>query len=356
MKVSKNIKIKTSKISPKTFLKENIYDDLKTLQIPKKKIKVSTSEFEIPEFHEYDKLLQLNYNVAQLKSISRFYKQKVSGNKQQLIFRLYNYLKYSLFSIKIQKMVRGYLFRTFLNIHGPAIKNRKCTNEKDFLTFENVKDIPFEQFYSYKDKDNFIYGFDICTLYNMLQNNDYKKNPYNRNDLPDKILKDIKRIVKMGRKLNFKTNIKLQKSENALSSEKKMELRAIEIFQKMDNMGYITDASWITNLTRSRCIKYIRELQDVWDYRAQISNEIKHNICPNGSPFYAMHPAFATTKTELFLKNTILTIINKLISSGINEESRSLGCMYVLGTMTIVSVPAANSLPWLYESFMLNQQ
>ena len=47
--------------------------------------------------------------------------------------------------------------------------------------------------------------------------------------------------------------------------------------------------------------------------------------------------------------------IEKLTPSGANEESRSLGGFYALGTITIVSVNAANALPWLYESFLTQQ-
>ena len=354
LKNAMNIKLKN--ISPKTFLKDHIYDDMKNVQIPKKKIKITASEFEIPNYYEYDKLVKYNFNVLQLKSIARFYKQKVSGNKPQLIFRLYNYLKYSYFIIKIQKITRGRLFRQFLYLHGPAIKNRKCVNEKDFLTFQKIKDIPYEQFYSFKDKDGFIYGFDICTIYNMLKNNGYNQNPYNRNPLPKNIYKKIKKIVKMGKKLKIPLNIKLEINDN-LTSEKKLELRAIEVFQKIDQFGYITDSNWITRLTRSRSIRYMRELDDVWNYRAQITNETKQKICPNSSPFSGVNiHAIASTKTDLYLKNTILNIIEKLITEGVDQESRSLGCMYALGTITIVSSSAADSLPWLYESFMINQQ
>lgn len=353
--LNKNIKIKS--ISPKTFLKENIYDNIKDLPNVKKKIKVREEEFEIPEYNEYDRILKLNFNVKQLKSIARFYKQKVTGNKPQLIFRLYNYLKYSYFVIKIQKYVRGHLFRVFLKMHGPAIKHRKCVNEQDFLTFQNVKDIPYQQFYSYKDKDGFIYGFDICTLYNMLKSNNYKKNPYNRNELPCDIYQNIKKIVKMAKKIKINLNVKLETNDDNLSSEKTLELRAIEVFQKIDNMGYITDSNWIVRLHRSRCIRYLRELDDVWNYRAQISNETKFKICPNGSPFYGINiNIISSTKSDLFIKNKILDVIERLITNGVDDESRSLGCMYALGTITIVSSSAASSLPWLYESFMPHQQ
>jgi len=352
-KNEKNIKLKV--LSPKTFLKNKIYDDIKNIQVPKKKIKVNVSEFEIPNYDEYNNIIKINFNVRQLKSIARYYKQKISGNKPQLIFRLYNYLKYSYYIIKIQKITRGYLFRTFLNLHGPAIKNKKCVNDKDFLTFQKIDKIPYEQFYSFKDKDNFIYGFDICTIYNMLKNNGYDKNPYNRNPLPINTYKNIKKIVKMAKKLKIPLKIKLEINDN-LTSEKKLDLRAIEVFQKIDNFGYITDSNWITRLTRSRCIRYMRELDDVWNYRAQIANDTKLKICPNGTPFHGINIHIITsTKTDLYLKNIILNVIERLITQGIDEESRSLGCMYALGTITIVSNSAAASLPWLYESFMINQ-
>ena len=55
----------------------------------KKKRKVSKIEFEVPKCVHYDKLLKLNYNTKQLKEILKYYKQKSSGNKNQLIVRCY---------------------------------------------------------------------------------------------------------------------------------------------------------------------------------------------------------------------------------------------------------------------------
>ena len=128
----------------------------------------------------------------------------------------------------------------------------------------------------------------------------------------------------------------------------------INIFQKFDDMGFITDSKWVMSLNRNRCKRYLRELEDVWNYRSQISNEVKQNIIPpNGKLFnnINLHQLF-NTKTELYLKNIILDFIEKLTTSGINQESRSLGGFYALGTITIVSVHSANALPWLYDSFL----
>lgn len=346
---------KISKLSPKTFLKYYVYEEIKDLKKTKSKKKIKISKFEIPKYSEYNKLIRLNYNVPQLRCISKKYSQRISGNKPQLIFNLYNYLKYSYFSIKIQKIFRKYLVNRFIKLVGPACHNRKCVNDNDFLTLKSLKKIPFYQFYSFKDNDDFIYGFDICSIYNMLCENSYVKNPYNRNDLPKNTIYDIKKIVKLGKILNLPLNIKIENELNDLSFKKKTELRAIQVFQKFDSMGFITDSNWIMRLSRNRVIRYLRELEDVWNYRTQISAEIKRNIIPpNGVLFTVNINQICSSKSDLFLKNLILDSIEKLTTKGINQEARSLGGFYALGTITIVSTSAANSLPWLYESFYTN--
>jgi hypothetical protein len=285
IKINKKI-TKHPIISPKTFLKTYIFDDITEKCRKKSKRKIKADDFEIPEFIDYDNLINKNYNVSQLKSISRHYNQKVSGNKNELIYNLYNYLKYSSFCLKIQKIYKGYIVRKFFDLHGPSVFNKKCLNEKDFLTFQKISEIPFYQLYTYKDKDNFVYGFDICSIWNMLKDNEYTKNPYNRNDLPIDTLKNIKKIIRLTKKLGYPLNIVIKSDIEDLSDEKKLELDALSIFQMIDGMGFITDSNWLINLSRNRCIMYIRELSDVWNYRAQLTLQAKQEIIPpNGKLF-----------------------------------------------------------------------
>ena len=41
-------------------------------------------------------------------------------------------------------------------------------SEKEFKESEPIKEIMFSQFISYKDTDDFIYGFDMISLYNLM--------------------------------------------------------------------------------------------------------------------------------------------------------------------------------------------
>ena len=50
------------------------------------------------------------------------------------------------------------------------------------------------------------------------------------------------------------------------------------------------------------------------------------------------------------LKSKALTIMEKMVNTGVNNESKYLGSTYVLCSLTLVSKEAASSMPWLYES------
>ena len=136
----------------------------KTMPQIKKTGKVSDENVIIPTTKSYDILLRNNYNLQQLKTIAKHYKMKISGNKNELVNRLYVFLKLSSIIVKIQKIFRGNVQRKYNQLHGPAfLKRELCTNQSDFLTMEEMKDMDATQFFSFKDSDGFIYGFDIIS-------------------------------------------------------------------------------------------------------------------------------------------------------------------------------------------------
>ena len=54
-------------------------------------------DFVVPTFMNFMKIVELNYNVKQLKEMCKEYKLKISGCKNELKYRLFNYLKFSKF-------------------------------------------------------------------------------------------------------------------------------------------------------------------------------------------------------------------------------------------------------------------
>jgi len=341
----------TNTKSPQSYLKNILYEPVPK-ETCRKKTKISKEEFQIPDFSEYNHLASLNFNVRQLKQICKYYKQKRSGNKSELIFRLYNFLKFSFYAVSIQSLWHGFIRRKYNCLRGPAVLNYgKCINNTDFVTLHNLTTLPQHQFFSYNDKDNFIYGFDICSLYNLISKSDGQpKNPYNRANIPVKCVQNINYILRLSKLFDDKIKIDLEDSLAGLSLEKKVLLFSVSVFQRIDELGNNSDFRWFLSLSRIRLIRFVRELIDIWCYRANISPIVKRQICPpTGNPFIGLNINNVDLPI-LKLKKRVLLVLNNLVVKGINRESKTLGALYILTALTLVSKEAAEARPELYES------
>ena len=119
---------------------------------------ISEKNFFIPNIEQYSLLLNYNYKIKQLQKICKHYKQKTTGKKSELLNNIYNYLKLSANSVKLQKLIRGFLLRTHNHYRGPAYYNRSlCNNDTDFYSYDSIDDINDKYFYSYKDSNDFIW-------------------------------------------------------------------------------------------------------------------------------------------------------------------------------------------------------
>ena len=329
----------------------------KTIPQIKKATKINDENIVIPTIETINLLTEHNFNAQQLKIFAKHYKIKTTGNKQQLFIRIYSFLKLSKDATKIQKIGRGYLQKKYNKLHGPAFFYRKiCTNDTDFLTGDELQDIPYSQFISYKDNDDFVYGFDMISLYNLvvksLQVSPIVKNPYNRNNIPSYLILNIKSLIRISKILRIPLDLVIQDDTVDLSDEKTIELRALSLFQNIDSLGNYSSPTWFLSLNRNQTIKMFRELIDIWDYRAQINNDTKRAICPpHGILMNHNLNIIFNEQNLLKLRKYILDVMERLVNSGIDNDSKTLGAYYVLGALTIVSENAATALPWLFQSF-----
>lgn len=316
------------------------------------KKKVSEVEFKILKYDEYHELNKRKYQVSQLKKICQYYKQKVSGNKDELQKRVYTFLKDSYYIHKIQSRWRKKLIRRLIISRGPGYKQReKCINETDFYTMEDIVDIPAKQFISFQDNEGGIYGFNIVSIYNMVLRTKMPLiNPYNRGEINKKIIDHLHYIIRVSKILGVEIELQIEEPEE-LSREKKAEMRALDLFQSINDLGNYSDHKWFTVLNKIQLIRFIREMMDIWNYRAQLIDAVKREICPPyGDPYRDINLYILPRLDSIELQERSLNLIDKLINSGINQSSKALGANFVLCALTLVNQDAANALPWLYES------
>jgi hypothetical protein len=320
--------------------------------------KIDTEKMVIPLFQDHTMLLKYNYTLQQLKMIIAHHKLKLklNGTKSSLVTNIYSFLYLSARVIEIQKIFRGFLVKKYILSQGPALRKRGlCTNVTDFLTMDNISDLTYEQFFSFQDIDGFIYGFDLLSIYNLI----YKfegpiKNPYNRLPITKEIIENFGNLIRLSKILKINICTELENVNEGLTFKKSIELRALTLFQNIDALGNYSNPKWLLELTKVQIVRFIKELFDIWAYRAPISLETKRNIChPTGNPFQRMDNFNQLLLVENIddVRKIILEILEKFVNTGIDKDSKCLGTYYVLGALTIVNPIAAESLPWLYQAF-----
>jgi hypothetical protein len=312
----------------------------------------SMTKPQIKTYNDYKMLRDNSYTVPELKEIAKEFLFKFKQKKKkEMVSELYEYLYKNYCIKKIQKVWANYFIKLFNKLQGPAyIKRHLCNNVEDFLTTEEIKDIEYYYFFSYKDIDGFIYGFNLISIHNLIIKKD-TKNPYTRNLFSLELIENVQKRInynKILKKINQEiTNI--EQTNNYNSS-------FVTLFQKIDLLGNYTQAEWIINLNNVQLRRFLLELYDIWDYRSQLSIEMKLAICPpTGMPFreIPVHILQRNFNVNIdLLKKFAINIIDKLINASNNRDNQSLGAMYVLSALTIVNNNAAEAMPWLYQSVL----
>ena len=317
---------------------------------PKKK-----DDFIIPTKDNYSMLLSYNYTIKQLKEIATQHKIKIYSSlaKAEIVAKIYNYFKHYDNAVVIQRAWRCYLLRQYNKLHGPARFNRKlCVNETDFFTMDDIKDIPYHQFFSFQDEDQMIYGFDMLSIYTLFHKGVDPKtaNPYNRNVLSKNIKKNVLKLLWFSRLFKEEINVNLQEAEIEIQT---INGRALTLFHDMDILGNYTNSNWFLSLNRGSLVRFIVDLNDIWTYRANLSETVKRDICPNHRDLFRMMYMIDLRVVALpIVQDVALTIMEMLVRDGINRDSQCLGTNFVLCALTLVNSEAANAWPWLFQSVL----
>jgi len=258
------------------------------------------------------------------------------------------------------------------------------------------------------------YGFDIASIYNLILSDNgveteyalsrrlifnESNNPYNRNKIMPNVVRDILKIIKLDRILSRKRVVKNKKMMNnhvnnnnnnyeydnnnymeennnnavmgsggggmnialpqdVLTPHQRFRQHVLRLFQTINALGHYSDPEWFVALTYEQHITFLRELIDIWNYRAELSPQARRTIYPPyGDPFPHYVLGWVTHQFYIYLSpeniiNINLTVIERFIASAVSEGDRCLGSNFILCALTLVSIPAREALPWLYQSVM----
>lgn len=245
------------------------------------------------------------------------------------------YKKYLRQIILIQKFIRKW----------SSDRIKKCVNDTDILTFDNIQDISKDLLYIFKDFNTKLnYAFDIRTLVQIM-NQDKPCCPYTCKEYTVeekiKIMNEIENRKKKG--------IKLDIEKIKLKPEEETEMRMIDIFHKLNLLGNYTSHLWLKNMSINQLIKFYSDAEDLWVYRLGLSHKERKKYVKNGQAFLVPVYEVKTFSNLNRLRNVCLDEIERFISDGVGMEEKKLGGMWMLTVLVDCSFEAALALPHLVQ-------
>jgi len=295
---------------------------------------------------------EYSYNPDKVSAFlkkQKYNKETLFTHVNMLVNAITNYDKYKQFDDKItvivdiQSRIRRFLALNEIRYKGPAYLNKsKSCNSEDFFSFTPLNEIEDEFFFSYKDKSGYIWSFDIRSLKKLI---DMKQgNPYNREKIPKRAKK---RVLKRLEQLNSRKICCSIDKPLAEDLKTYIKHRCVDIVQHVNQFGYYVDENWILSLNILRLKSLYRHLEDIWNFRAQLSPQVKNNICPNGLLFNKSPGQVNSWNNIKDLQKYILDDVYKLVFSGVNESDQKLGAMYFLIGLGKVNPICYQTIPWL---------
>jgi hypothetical protein len=304
------------------------------------------------------------YGVKELKCAAKERGLRLSGKKEDLKQRIQHNMTQHKCATTIQRRFRGYLVCLWLKLKRG--ENGAPVNESDFYTMEPIEEMDFVHYLNYTEaKSNTSYVFNVQSLMSLVAKTGNLLNPYTREDMTESLLRRMMKINKL-------TNILFPGQEPgqapvlapvpvhrpALPIDPATNYNGLitELFIKIDELGNYTNVLWFLHLSNTQLRVLVLRLYHLWGH---IDTELRRQICPKRNPFSVGNiGAFDVNDSRTIAENRAiaLRIGETMVYDGELQEHRTLGAMYFLTAMTVVSNEVRYAIPWLYENYFVMTQ
>jgi hypothetical protein len=350
-KTNKRIRIDNYDEILSTFYKKNVNntEQLKIIKFTDYLENSSLDNIDLIYVYNTLHMISPNKNFNFLKSdelkgkLIDYYKKIIESKKYENVYQKIQ-LKFR-YKYNLKKRLK------ILNLQGPCYFNKELiNNQEDFYTLDSINEVPNKFLFSFLDTNGFYYGYDIRSLKKLISTN--KKviiNPYSTNMIIPNVIMRIKRMINLlelkGEKMEMNDDINL-------TNEQKVKSRIVRIFGIIDMFGYQTNINWLYNMNIKDLKKLYNIMEDIWNYRCDLTNYAKLEIIPteNSVPlFYIPIEYVYKLNNSSVILEIILTVFERLVSESDNEANCSLGALYVLTGLASICRDAGNVYPHLVQ-------
>ena len=169
-------------------------------------------------------------------------------------------------------------------------------------------------------------------------------NPYNREDFPLEVVVKAKKIID-----TLKLSNEFEKVDKTIKRDRRQNIKqkTVDLFAQIENFGYECQIEWFLSLNSHKLKKLYRNLEDIWNYRLQITQQVKMNIAPpDGLVFNVPVPQVMTYSNKESLQDLILNEVGKF-NNAVTDSDKKLGFMYFIIGLGAINQDCLTAHPWL---------
>ncbi len=218
---------------------------------------------------------------------------------------------------------------------------------------EPVEKIPKLFFFSYADAKKIIWAFDIRSLSHIMAQGKQPENPYTRDAFPAASLQKLRERISYLRKRKYPV---MYLQGESLSQEQEWNQRVLDIFMRLESLGYLAACSWFNGLTINQHKRLYKIMFELWNFRLGLSPAEKEIIVPGhlkaATKLFRWFPETLDTMNhnDRWWQKQSLSLIQSFIERSTDKTKNSLGALYVTMGLVHVSEDAAEAYPWIAET------
>ena len=301
-----------------------------------------------------------DYSLPQLKYFHKHVlrktsKEKVSKYNKSELFKViddyHKQIKYCDVNIlnitKFQSIVRKKLLQNKVKHQGLASLNRKiCTNDEDFYTYDPKEEIDNKYFFSYKDSSNNYWCFDIRSIKKLIDMN--YDNPYTMEPISSEVKNRINSFISYLKKKNIQVGV-----DTTIIVDRKAQVKQafVDIFAQIEYLGYSCNVDWILSLNPIKLKKLYRELEDIWNYRANLSQQVKSDIVPpDGRLFVMPVQDYLCCNVKIELQEILAKELKKILGARTLGDMNT-GFIYFIMGLSLVNRDCLLVHQWIQYAF-----
>ncbi len=326
------------------------------------------------------------FSKCKLESLLKDYKIKytptatIDDLKVLCKMKIYNInMTTELSNMKIKNRAEFRIYNFILNCYLKSLGNGYqalkacCLNEEDIGTGNLINEIP-TTFILIEEDNGYYYGFDIRSLLvyngiksrssilsesrlngstnfcsnhtNVTDNSKALINPYTKANFSDSFLHTYTN------KLAFliRNNWPLEHRQTELSVEQQQRIRILDLFQKINHLGFYVKHEWFMDLSYKKYIKLYIGIQRTLSYlnNSTKTKVIRSNIFNQRELMVKLFGQKETDANKNLIIDILIKDLDKLVTEGITTADKINGTLWFLSVFVKISPDAHEHLSYLF--------